>query len=113
MAVRQFLLTNLVVPSSTSEKTVKFKIPIDTLLEAAPDIGSFPFMPDGELEWTGRTLIVKGAKSDYIKDTDISLLKEFFPNMKLEVLDTGHWVHAEKPNEFKKMVVDFILGERD
>ncbi|GLB44859.1 putative alpha beta-hydrolase [Lyophyllum shimeji] len=112
LAVRQFLLTNLKTPSDSSE-TVKFKIPVDILLEATPAIGSFPFIPGPEHQWHGRTLVVKGAKSDYIKDANVALLRELFPNARLEVLDTGHWVHAEKPNEFKKLVVDFILGQRD
>ncbi|KAF8071586.1 alpha/beta-hydrolase [Lyophyllum atratum] len=110
--VRQFLLTNLMLPPSGSGETAKFKIPVDILTEAIPALGSFPFTPEEGRQWHGRTLVVKAAKSDYIDDTTIPVFKAFFPNMRLEVLDTGHWVHADKPLEFKKIFVDFILGRR-
>ncbi|KAG6916206.1 hypothetical protein DXG01_007836 [Tephrocybe rancida] len=110
LGIRQFLLTNLAVPSQQSNETVKFKIPVDILTDAIAELGSFPYMPDGLRQWPGRALVVKGAKSDYIQNENMVLFEAFFPNMQLEVLDTGHWVHAEKPNEFKKLFVDFILG---
>ncbi|KAF5379698.1 hypothetical protein D9615_005736 [Tricholomella constricta] len=109
LSIRQFLLTNLMLPSNPSDKTVKFKIPIATLKGAIAALGSFPFALDEGRQWHGRTLVVKGAKSDYITDDSIAIFNAFFPNAKVEVLDTGHWVHAEKPNEFKRIFVDFIL----
>ncbi|KAG6889008.1 hypothetical protein C0995_004476 [Termitomyces sp. Mi166 len=112
LGVRQFLLTNLTVPSRQSNETVKFKIPVDILTDAIADIGSFPYTPDWPHKWRGRTLVVKGAKSDYINNTNLPVFRAFFPKMQFEVLDTGHWVHAEKPNEFKKIFVDFILSQR-
>lgn len=30
--------------------------------------------------------------------------------MRLEVLDAGHWVHAERPIETVKLVEEFIKG---
>lgn len=33
-----------------------------------------------------------------------------FPQMKLEMLDTGHWVHSERPKEFVDLVAGFIEG---
>ncbi|KAG6865003.1 hypothetical protein C0991_005691 [Blastosporella zonata] len=112
LAVRQFLLTNLDVPSKQLNGTVKFKIPVNILTDAIADLGSFPYMPDGSHQWQGRTLVVKGAKSDYISDASIPLFKSFFPAMQLETMDTGHWVHAEKPNEFKKIFINFILDDQ-
>ncbi|KAG6831519.1 hypothetical protein H0H92_009787 [Tricholoma furcatifolium] len=108
LGIRQFLLTNLNVPSPHSGATVNFKVPVDILTDAIPDLGSFPYVPDGLNQWRGSTLVVKGAKSDYINDGNILSFKTFFPKMQLEVLDTGHWVHAEKPHEFKKIFVDFV-----
>ncbi|KAG6876906.1 hypothetical protein C0993_012162 [Termitomyces sp. T159_Od127] len=64
LSVRQFLLTNLIAPSRSSNETVKFKIPVDILADAIVDIGSFPYTPDGSHTWQGRTLVVKGAKSE-------------------------------------------------
>jgi hypothetical protein len=32
--------------------------------------------------------------------------------MRLEVLDTGHWVHAEKPAETMTLVEEFVKEAR-
>ncbi len=41
------------------------------------------------------------------------MAEAFFPNMRLETLDTGHWVHAEKPSETVKLIEDFVKGVRN
>ncbi|RDB25620.1 Abhydrolase domain-containing protein C22H12.03 [Hypsizygus marmoreus] len=114
LSVRQFLLTNLMLPDpiDTSRTTVKFQIPIPIIMKSISALGSFPLRPDGH-QWLRRTLVVKGARSSYIDDSHIPLFKAFFPNAEFATLDTGHWVHSERPNEFKKLMVDFILqGKR-
>ncbi|KAI0291345.1 alpha/beta-hydrolase [Multifurca ochricompacta] len=100
---RAFLLTNL----DTTVRPLKFQVPLDIIGSSIPDLGSFPYEP-GERSWHGSTLFVKGSKSKYISKNNVPIAKEFFPSMSLETLDAGHWVHADKPNEFKKLVVDFI-----
>jgi len=101
--VRAFLLTNL----TSDTPPLKFRIPIDILIGCIPEIGSFPYAP-GERQWDGKTLFIKGTKSSYINKNNIPVAQQFFPNMRLEYLDAGHWVHAERPNEFKQLVTDFI-----
>lgn len=103
---RLFLLTNL-EPFTASQPYANFRVPLDTLYEAMPEIGWFPHAP-GERNWTGRTMFIKGTKSAYINRHTIPAIREFFPQMKLEMLDAGHWAHAERPNEFRQLVVDFI-----
>jgi pimeloyl-ACP methyl ester carboxylesterase len=100
---RAFLLTNL----DTTVQPFKFQVPLDIIGSSISDLGGFPYQP-GERSWHGNTLFVKGEKSKYINKNNIPIAKEFFPNMSLETLDAGHWVHAERPNEFKKLVVDFV-----
>ncbi|KAF9007488.1 Alpha/Beta hydrolase protein [Cyathus striatus] len=112
LSIRQFLLTNLHVPTHSRKATpakqpdrLYFTLPLSTLRDAIPSLGDFPYdWRTAEREgpqWTGKTLVVK----------EIPALKACFPNLKFEVLDTGHWVHAEKPNEFKKLVVDFLSND--
>ncbi|KAG2101129.1 alpha beta-hydrolase [Suillus cothurnatus] len=103
-SVRSFLLTNLEVNKATP---VKFKIPVDILKEGRAEIESFPYAP-GERSWDGRTLIIKGKKSKYINRHNIPLIDQFFPQNQLKELDTGHWVHAELPHEYRKLVINFI-----
>ena len=55
------------------------------------------------------TLFIRGGKSNYIKDEDTTLIKTFFPDIQLKTIpDAGHWLHAEKPQEFVKMVTEFL-----
>jgi pimeloyl-ACP methyl ester carboxylesterase len=54
-------------------------------------------------------LFIRGANSNYILDEDIDTIQELFPRMMLETIeDAGHWVHAEKPQEFFKSVINFV-----
>ncbi|KAF8135137.1 alpha beta-hydrolase [Boletus edulis] len=102
-SVRAFLLTNLIA----SQSPFKFKVPIDILKEGRPEIESFRYVP-GERAWSGHALFVKGSKSKFINRHNEPLMKDFFPESAIEELDTGHWIHAEMPNEFKKLVVEFV-----
>lgn len=104
--MRQFLLTNL-KPVSESAPDLKFRVPLDILDEAIPEIGWFPYAP-GDRSWEGPTLFIKGTQSAFINRHSLAPMKVFFPNFNLETLDAGHWVHGERPNEFKKLVEDFI-----
>jgi len=103
--IRAFILTNLV--SLEQEEGLKFRVPLDIMTPALSELGDFPYEPL-QRSWDGPTLMIKGSKSNYINHHNIPLTKEFFPAMELETLDAGHWVHSEAPNEFKKLVTDFI-----
>ncbi|KAJ7130992.1 alpha/beta-hydrolase, partial [Mycena filopes] len=101
----RLLLTNLIQKPNGS----RFRIPLDLLGESATDIGYFPFTPE-EAQWTGKTLFIKGSKSNFLNRHNIPLAEKFFPNMRLETLDTHHW---GEPNEFSALVQDFVgpLGQ--
>ncbi|RDB25624.1 Abhydrolase domain-containing protein C22H12.03 [Hypsizygus marmoreus] len=105
-AVRAFLLTNL-KSMTEHEPYARFRVPLDILVNAMPEIGSFPYVP-GERSWMGPTMFIKGLQSAYINRHSLASMEAFFPNMEMETLDAGHWVHGERPREFKKLVEDFI-----
>jgi esterase len=55
------------------------------------------------------TLFIKGEKSRYIQEKDIPAIQQLFPQVQLETIaNAGHWVHAEAPEKFYQLVVDFI-----
>ena len=55
------------------------------------------------------TLFLKGGKSNYIKDEDVGLIKSHFPNYELKTIENaGHWLHAENPKEFYKVVIEYL-----
>jgi esterase len=54
-------------------------------------------------------LIVRGSKSRYINEADIEDYKKRFSSCEIVTIeDAGHWVHAEKPQEFFESVLKFI-----
>ncbi|KAJ6536719.1 Alpha/Beta hydrolase protein [Mycena vulgaris] len=102
-ALCAFLLTNLVQHPNASH----FRIPVDLIGDSIHEMGSFPFTPE-ETQWTGKTLFIKGSKSRFINRHNTEIAEKFFPKMRIETLDTAHWVHSEKPLEFSKLVEDFV-----
>ena len=59
--------------------------------------------------YKGKTLFIKGEKSDYIDYSNSKVLINFFPNHKIvEVLNAGHLVHAENLNDFIKEIEIFL-----
>lgn len=63
----------------------------------------------GNKPFTGKTLFIKGEKSNYINAGNFSFVSELFPNNELtEIKNAGHWVHAEQPVEFLKVVTEFL-----
>jgi len=58
------------------------------------------------------TLFVRGGRSDYIGAGDVSLIRRLFPAARVETIPAaGHWVHADAPDEFLRVVSGF-LAER-
>ncbi|GAA5905955.1 hypothetical protein JCM5296_001300 [Sporobolomyces johnsonii] len=104
LGVRQFLLTNL--DRASPSAPYKFRLPLSFLGNAIDEIGHFPYAP-GEKVFDKPSLFLKGSKSKYINSRNIPTIKQFFPNSQLETLETGHWVHAEKPKEFVELLEKF------
>jgi len=94
-AFRAFLLKNLY---RVNKDELAFKIDLDIISNNLSEVEkSLP----PNLHYNGKTLFIKGQKSDYINKTNSSLLKKVFPDHKIvEVQKAGHWVHAENLDGF-------------
>ncbi|MFM5146675.1 alpha/beta fold hydrolase [Aeromonas rivipollensis] len=65
--------------------------------------------PDDQTRFEGPTLFIKGGDSDYVQPQYTETVMAQFPAAKARVIaGTGHWLHAEKPVLFNKLVVDFL-----
>ena len=54
-------------------------------------------------------LFIKGSQSDYISNDHQEIVKQHFRNPQLKIIDSaGHWLHAEKPKVFNRLVNDFF-----
>jgi pimeloyl-ACP methyl ester carboxylesterase len=100
---RQFLLKNLY---RTDAGTFGWRMNLAVLDDKIENIGEgLPthFRSDKP------ALFIRGGKSNYIRDTDVPLIKEHFPNAVVETIaDAGHWVHAEQPVPLLEKVLKFI-----
>jgi pimeloyl-ACP methyl ester carboxylesterase len=55
------------------------------------------------------TLFIYGEKSGYITENDMLTIEETFTESRFVMIpDAGHWVHAEQPNAFYNVVLDFL-----
>lgn len=56
------------------------------------------------------TLFIRGEMSNYILEEDFENILKSFPNAKIKTIPkVGHWLHAENPIEFYKIVREFII----
>lgn len=57
----------------------------------------------------GPALMIYGALSTYVDELAKTAAKALFPNIEfVELADTGHWLHAEKPDEFNAAAGHFF-----
>ena len=55
------------------------------------------------------TLFIRGANSDYIDESGIEVIESHFSNANIETITgAGHWLQAEKPEQFDQLVIDFL-----
>jgi len=56
-----------------------------------------------------KTLFLAGGDSHYIKKKDIPLIKKHFPDVSIQTIpNVGHWLHAESPDIFYELVMNFL-----
>ncbi len=102
-AVRQFLLTNL-----KRDEDGKFFWRIN-LKALRRNYGEIVKGLDTQREFTKPTLFITGGKSSYVTIKDRKLIKRIFPHSKtITIARAGHWVHAEAPEEFSEIVLEFL-----
>ena len=106
--IRQFLLKNL-KRGRDGSFSWRFNLPV--LANSLPNMLS-GITPHRDLKKSDtNALFIKGSLSSYIPNDKKEELKRTFPNSEvLSVNDAGHWVHAEKPEEFLDLVFNFLLG---
>lgn len=98
LPIRQFLLGNLYRPEGT--QTRKFRVPLDILAKCIHSMGDFPFKDPDAVRFDKPALFVRGTQSRYVPDEVLPIIGQFFPRFELVDIDAGHWVTAEKPEEF-------------
>ena len=103
--VRQFLLKNL---SLDGQGGYTWQMNLESIYASYEAISG---AVDVEGIFEGPALFVRGANSDYVADDDLAAIHENFPRASLETIEgAGHWVHADQPEAFADVVLDFLQG---
>lgn len=101
--VRQFLLSNLVRGESGG---FRWRINLPVLRDSYPLLRAAPV---SDVPYKGSTLFVRGDRSDYILPEHHAELHRLFPVARIETIaQAGHWLHAEKPETFYRIVHEFL-----
>ena len=105
-ATKQFLLKNLYWKD---DSTLDWRFNLKVLAEQREKTG-IAFDPD-KTDSPVQTWFIRGARSNYIVDSDWPIISHIFPKAVLITIpDAGHWVHAEQPKLFFESV-KLILEE--
>ncbi len=104
-SVIQFLTKNLYW---TEDKKLCWRFNLKTLSDKYSEFVSNAIKAG---VYTGETLFVSGEKSNYILPQDEYQIKQQFPKAKIVTIkNAGHWVQAENPTDFNKVVKDFLTA---
>ena len=54
-------------------------------------------------------LFIKGEDSNYVVESDLKLIKLYFPNSDLKsIKNSGHWIHVDSPDIFYSLVLQYL-----
>lgn len=102
--VRMFLMKNLYrKEDNTFAWRVNLQAVEDNIDKISGEIAS-------DAPFTKPTLFIRGGQSKYIKPEDeFTSIIHLFPNVEIETIEeAGHWVHAESPEKFYDLVMNFL-----
>ncbi|CAM4573829.1 sn-1-specific diacylglycerol lipase ABHD11 [Lepidochelys kempii] len=102
-AVRQFLLTNLV----EAEGRYVWRVNLEAISHHMANIMGFPVF---HAPYPGPTLFLAGSDSPYVSSEDYPEIERLFPEAEIQYIPgAGHWVHADKSQEFITAICNFLL----
>ena len=103
LAMRRFLLKNL---SRAADGKFFWKANLRGIAENYPAFGE---AISTSTSFAKPSLFIRGEKSNYVKPEDEALIRQIFPQARMEMIaGANHWVHGEKPEDFLKLVLDFL-----
>ncbi|MEX1196765.1 MAG: alpha/beta fold hydrolase [Pseudohongiellaceae bacterium] len=105
--VRLFLLSNL---QRADGGGFEWRINLPALEACYEDLRAG--LEEGRYE--GPVLFLRGNDSNYIRESHREAILSRFPRAELKTLmQAGHWLHAEKPESFNRLVTEFISEHED
>ena len=103
LSLRRFLLKNL---GRMEDGKLVWKMNLRGVAENYSRLGE---VLNAGRPFTGPTLFIRGGKSNYLTATDEPEIQRLFPAAQIQVIPAaGHWVHADAPEEFLRLALDFL-----
>ncbi|XP_004705686.3 protein ABHD11 isoform X2 [Echinops telfairi] len=102
LAVRQFLLTNLV----EVDGRFLWRVNLDAMAQSLQEIMAFPPRQESYL---GPVLFLLGGNSQFVHPSHHPEIRRLFPHAQLQTVPhAGHWVHADRPQDFMAAIRGFL-----
>ena len=101
--VIQFLLSSL---QRADDGSYQWRFNLDGIRADYPALCEAPPTED---TYPGPVLFIRGGQSEYIVEAHRRVIRALFPRAGLKVMLTcGHWLHAEQPDVFNRLVGRFL-----
>ncbi|XP_035876707.1 protein ABHD11 isoform X3 [Phyllostomus discolor] len=102
LALRQFLLTNLV----EADGRFVWRVNLDALAQHVDKILAFPSQQDS---YPGPTLFLLGENSKIVRPSHHPEMRRLFPQAQMQTVpNAGHWIHADCPQDFMAAIRGFL-----
>ena len=107
-AVRQFLLKSLAREAGGG---FRWKL---NLRDIFKNYGRLSEGLSGERPFDKPVLFIRGEASNYLREEDWELIQRLFPRAEMQTIArAGHWVHADAPEFFLQVVLDFLRSPKN
>lgn len=101
--VRQFVLTNL---KRRAGGRYEWRVNLDVLRKKHGEVTK---AQRSDTPFPGPALFIRGELSPYVREEDLPGIRRLFPAALVRVIPgAGHWVHADRPGEFLRVVLEFL-----
>lgn len=109
-SVRTFLLTNIVQNDPQNPSALSWRMNLEGISNALPDISAFPFDP-ASAQYPKRALFVRGEESPLLAPKYNDQVLRFFPRVQFETVPrAGHWIHNDQPEVFHRLARTFLAS---
>jgi pimeloyl-ACP methyl ester carboxylesterase len=103
LVLRRFLLKNL---GRNPAGEFFWKINLRDIAESYPHLRKPVSHPE---PFAKPALFIRSGKSKYVNAEDEPLIRELFPQSQiLTIAEASHWVHADQPEEFLRLLLEFL-----
>jgi pimeloyl-ACP methyl ester carboxylesterase len=103
-AFRSFLLNNFILGDEP-----RWRLGLDEIWAAMPELLVWRD-PPGAKPFEGETIFIRGARSDYVRDSARETIAKLFPHSEVvAIAEAGHWLHAEQPKQVIAALEGFLF----